>query len=101
VDAATATLIASTFGTLAVSVLNYMREGRQHRWAREAREEDNAEHYKNTEVIKGKIEDAQQDIAAGSAAASAAYDVANTLNEKIASIGQVRLAEQRRQDDHS
>jgi hypothetical protein len=102
-DASTAALLTSTFGTLLVGVLNYLREGRAHTWAREAREEDLQEHRQSSQVIASKIDDAQHEIASGSAAASAAYDVANTLNEKIAAIGQVRIAseqQQRRIDDH-
>ncbi len=104
-DAATATLIASTFGTLAVSVLNYMREGRAHKWAEEAHEEDKKDREQTATSLHAKIDDAQQDIAAGTKAAAAAYEVANNVNDKLVAIGEVRTMkgqdQQRRKDDNA
>jgi hypothetical protein len=90
-DAPTATLLASTLSTLGIALLNYFREGRIHRWAQDAREEDRAEHERTTSVISEKIDQAQEQIAKGTDAAAAAYDVGNHINDKLLAIGQVRV----------
>jgi hypothetical protein len=90
-DTSTATLLASTFSTLAIGILNYLREGRTHKWAQEAREEDRVEHERTTTVISEKIDQAQEQIAKGTDAAAAAYDVGNHINDKLLAIGQVRV----------
>jgi hypothetical protein len=97
-DAATATLFASTFGTLAVGILNYLREGRQHRWAREAREEDRTERLDVAEKVHGQLVAARQEIADGTAAASTAVDVAKHIDEKIVAIGNVRTRDAAAED---
>ncbi len=95
-DSATLTVILSTFGvsmiTLIVQVLQFLREGRQHRWVMEQAQFEQGERQRfaataaaNTKAGVAVLSD---QIAENTEISKAAFKEANSVNLKIATLGQ-------------
>lgn len=113
IDPTTATILGSTLTGLAISILNYLRESRAHRWAVEQSERDKKERLATAEelkrqheqaamaitlntqhaaaVLSDKIDQTQAKIDENTQLSMKAFTEANNINEKIAAIGEARL----------
>lgn len=109
-DAATITVICTSFLTLFGVILNYLREGRAHRWLVEQSERDQAERLRVAEELKqhtatkaavltAKIDENTAVNVAAIAAGEKAYTEANNLSMKIHASG-LELRAPSRQSDH-
>ncbi len=105
-DPATSTIIATSVTGLFVTLLNYFREARAHRWAveqsqrdREERERIAAEVKASHVAVAATLAQTTQDTAtalgqkidANTEINVKALDVANNVNDKLVAIGEARL----------
>lgn len=92
------TTLGASVSTLFVGIMQYLREGRSHRWQVEQSERNSAERQQVAADLTDKIDENTE-------LSKAAFTEANNVNMKIAAIGEVRtgaagLNQGRRRDDH-
>lgn len=78
------TTLCSTFASLVLGILTYLRESRAHRWQVEQAKFDLIHRTSIGETLKSKIEENTE-------ISVSAFKEANDINRKIQAIGEMRL----------
>lgn len=95
IDGATLTILCTTLGasvtTLALGLLQYFREGRQHRWIVEQAERDRADRGRVELDLKARVQTVSTKLDANTEISKAAFTEANNVNLKLIALGRADI----------